>query len=78
VGFERNDDHPYQHCTDEDCPRFPCRVYKEGQRNGYDGGTTLGFDGWHVGYRVGWADGYAEGYAAGYGAGYSAGVAAAA
>lgn len=47
-------EHRYELCRDEDCPRFPCRVYKEGYRNGYDDG-----------YEEGWAAGNAAGYAAG-------------
>ena len=57
-------EHRYQLCKDEDCERFPCRVYKEGYRNGYE-------DGWREGY----AAGFGAGYAAGYSAGYSAGAA---
>ena len=62
----RRDDHPeYWECTDEDCSRFPCRVFKEGVRLGYDGGATFTPDGWHAGYRQGYPDGYSDGFAAG-------------
>ena len=85
MAFTRNDDHPYNACPDgEDCPRFPCRVYREGRRDGYDGGITPGWNGMAVGYGgitapdgypIGYADGYAAGSAAGYAAGYAAGCA---
>jgi hypothetical protein len=52
------DDHPdYRECTDQDCPRFPCRVYREGYADGYG-------DGQAAGYAAGAADGYAAGAAA--------------
>ena len=54
-------EHRYQLCRDEYCQRFPCRVYKEGYRNGYDEGHRHGFD---------------EGFAAGYGEGFPDGQAA--
>jgi hypothetical protein len=57
-------EHRYWACRDDYCDRFPCRVYKEGQR-----------DGEQRGYHRGYADGYAKGYDEGYGAGYSAGFA---
>jgi flagellar biosynthesis/type III secretory pathway protein FliH len=47
-------EHRYQLCTDEFCERFPCRVYKEGQRDGYSRG-------WHRGHADGYAEGYREG-----------------
>jgi hypothetical protein len=47
-------EHRYQLCRDEECERFPCRVYKEGWRNGYDEGYRRGFD-----------EGFAAGFAAG-------------
>jgi hypothetical protein len=47
-------EHRYQLCRDDDCDRFPCRVYKEGWR-----------DGWPDGHQ----HGHAEGYAAGFGDG---------
>jgi hypothetical protein len=64
-----NDQHPdYRDCLwrDPACPRFPCRVYREGYQ-----------DGDQAGYARGWADGEAAGFAAGYSAGMSAGIAAA-
>jgi flagellar biosynthesis/type III secretory pathway protein FliH len=50
--------HRYQACQDEDCERFPCRVYREGYAAGHA-----------IGYAAGHADGYAEGHADGYTAG---------
>lgn len=55
-----SDEHRYQRCRDESCERFLCRVYKEGQRDGYELGRLRG---------------HAEGYAKGYGDGYAEGVA---
>ena len=82
------DDHPLaQYCQDEDCPRFLCRLYKQGRCDGYDGNHSglAGFNGMAVGYGHagitapnGWPDGYEEGFAAGFAAGYSAGAASAA
>ena len=46
--------------SEEDCPRFPCSVYKEGYVRGYADGC-----GW-TGTMAGMADGFAEGYAAGH------------
>ena len=47
------DDHDPRDCitNDPDCPRYACRVYREGHRDGWDRGHDHGF---------------AEGYAAGY------------
>jgi hypothetical protein len=50
-------EHDYSTCRDEDCPRFPCRVYKEGAEAGYDAGFAAG-------YGEGYADGFAEGFSA--------------
>jgi hypothetical protein len=44
-------EHRYQLCRDEDCDKFPCRLYKEGRG-----------DGWQYGYQRGHAEGYAEGF----------------
>lgn len=41
--------HEYTACDDEDCPRFICRVYKEGRA-----------DGNVEGYQIGYADGLAS------------------
>jgi hypothetical protein len=49
------DDHDYRECEDEDCPRFPCKVYKEGWR-----------DCWPAAYEKGRIDGYGEGYDQGF------------
>ena len=55
-------------CTDEHCPRYPCRMYKEGKddgrREGYDEGHAKGHaegygEGWDAGYRKGFPDGMA-------------------
>jgi hypothetical protein len=55
-------EHDHQTCTDDDCPRFPCRIYKDGYRTGYDDGRAAGFA---EGYAAGYSDGEADGYAAG-------------
>ena len=47
--------HEYTTCDDEDCPRFICRVYKEGFADGHA-----------AGFGAGQAAGYAEGYGEGY------------
>ena len=47
-------EHRYQTCRNEDCERFPCRVYREGFRDGRE-----------VGAAEGHTQGHAEGYAAG-------------
>jgi hypothetical protein len=57
--------HEYTACDDEDCQRFPCRVYKEGRG-----------DGIQVGYQLGWAGGYPAGYGDGYDRGFPDGIAA--
>ena len=61
VNGDRASEHLAETCTDDNCPRFPCRIYKQGYQAGYGRGHQ---------------DGYDEGHAAGYGAGYSAGYAA--
>jgi hypothetical protein len=43
-------DHRYDQCGDEDCPRFPCQVFREGRQLGEV-----------LGYRRGYAEGFAEG-----------------
>lgn len=40
----------------EDCPRYPCRVYREGHDNGLEIGRQLG-------QSAGYSDGYTNGYA---------------
>jgi hypothetical protein len=57
-------DHLAENCRDDGCPRFPCRMYREGFMAGY-----------RKGYADGEAAGRAAGFAAGYSAGYSAGAA---
>ena len=49
-------EHRYQLCRDEDCDRFPCRVYREGYRNGYEDGYATGYG---AGYSAGFGDGMA-------------------
>lgn len=49
--------HDYQSCDDPDCPRFGCKVYKEGYADGHGAGFAEG-------YSAGYGDGYSEGYAA--------------
>jgi flagellar biosynthesis/type III secretory pathway protein FliH len=56
--------HRYQTCTDEDCQRFACRVYRQGYADGYADG-----------YAGGEATGYAAGYTEGHSDGYTAGAA---
>ena len=46
-------DHDYQTCEDPDCPRFPCRVYKDGYERGHGDGEAAGFA---AGYAAGAAD----------------------
>ena len=67
----RSDNHDYRQCyyDDPDCPRFPCRVYREGREHGYR-------DGHQRGHAEGHAEGYTEGHAAGYAQGYPDGMAA--
>jgi hypothetical protein len=60
-------EHRYQLCRDVDCERFPCRVYKEGRRDGYEAG-------WHAGYAAGYTDGYRAGYDDGYKHGFADGI----
>jgi hypothetical protein len=56
-------EHRYQLCEDESCERFPCRVYKDGWRDGHA-----------AGFAAGYADGHAGGYSEGYGDGCAAGA----
>lgn len=49
--------HEYTTCDDDDCSKYPCRVYKQGLADG----EVLGRQ---VGYAEGWAQGYPEGIAA--------------
>jgi len=35
--------HDYAVCKDEDCERFPCKVYREGYGRGYEEGEAAGF-----------------------------------
>ncbi len=62
-------EHRYQLCRDEYCDRFPCRVYKEGWRDGYDEGRRRGYD---EGFTDGYSKGHADGYAQGFGDGQAA------
>lgn len=69
------DQHDYRACYHRDpgCPRFPCRVYREG----FEDGERRGYDrGFSDGEAKGYADGYARGRGDGYADGYQAGVAA--
>jgi hypothetical protein len=34
--------HLAEQCTDESCPRLPCRMYRDGYRRGYDRGYAKG------------------------------------
>jgi len=49
-------EHRYQLCRDEDCERFPCRLYKEGRRDGIEEGYRRG---WDDCYPVAFSDGIA-------------------
>jgi hypothetical protein len=60
----RDHEHHYSECGQDDCPRFPCRVYKEGYVRGYEEGSAAG-------YETGLADGFADGFQAGIAAGSS-------
>ena len=64
-------EHRYQLCQDQYCPRSWCRIYKEGYENGdfdghrrgYDEGYAKGYtEGYDAGYRKGWEDGYKQGF----------------
>ena len=46
--------HDYQTCHDPDCPRFACKVYREGYQDGHGDGQ---------------AEGYVDGYVNGAGSG---------
>ena len=35
--------HDYASCGDEDCERFPCKVYREGRARGFEEGEAVGF-----------------------------------
>ena len=37
-----SDEHNYRECTDENCPAELCRIYKDGRRDGYNGGYVAG------------------------------------
>jgi hypothetical protein len=54
----RDQQHDHRECGDESCPRYPCRIYKDGYVRGYAEGAAAG-------YAAGQADGLAEGYQAG-------------
>ena len=60
------EDHRYEYCGDQHCPRWPCQVYKQsledGHRRGYDEGHAQGYaeghrDGYDAGYKQGFPDG---------------------
>jgi hypothetical protein len=44
-------EHLAEDCTDDDCPRYPCVIWRKA---------------YAAGYRQGCQDGYAEGYAEGF------------
>jgi hypothetical protein len=52
--------HRYQTCSDEDCQRFACRVYREGCRRGRDEDEAIG-EAWRHArcHAERWAAGYA-------------------
>jgi hypothetical protein len=52
--------HEYQRCTDDNCPRFPCQVYKQGVSAGWAAGHARGHaEGVELGYKLGFPDGIA-------------------
>jgi hypothetical protein len=54
------DKHDYQRCTDDNCPRFPCQVYKQGDAAGCQRGHARGHaEGVELGYKLGFSDGIA-------------------
>lgn len=62
MALARRDEHDYWQCDDQDCERFPCRVYREGRERGYREGFDKGFaDGYGEGYEHGHADGFKSG-----------------
>lgn len=68
--------HEYTACQDDNCPRFPCKVYKEGVMDGYAVGFPNGFgEGLAAGYEKGFEDGRRRGYEEGYAAGFPDGLA---
>jgi hypothetical protein len=68
------DNHDYRECFYDSqpdrrraaqvCPRFPCRVYREGYQHGYADGRSAGYS---AGYAAGYAEGYSDGQAAAQG-----------
>ena len=50
--------HDYQLCKDDTCPRPLCVAFKAGYRRGYQ-------DGWKDGYDLGYKQGYEDGFRAG-------------
>ena len=57
VQLGTSEEHRYQLCNDEYCDRFPCRVYREGHRDGFDEGRAVGEV---AGYASGFEDGLAS------------------
>jgi hypothetical protein len=57
----RSAEHLAEDCRDDDCPRFPCVMWRKGFAAGYRRGYDQGFE---EGYAAGYADGYAKGLAA--------------
>lgn len=63
MALARRDEHDYWQCEDQDCERFPCRVYREGRARGYAEGFEIGFEkGYGEGYEHGFTDGWKAGY----------------
>jgi hypothetical protein len=44
VQLGTSEEHRYQLCRDEYCDRFPCRVYREGYRNGAEDAAAEAYD----------------------------------
>ncbi len=54
VAERTSTEHRYQLCRDQFCDRFPCRVYREGRRDGHDEGRRQGYD---EGFVAGFSEG---------------------
>lgn len=61
-GKKPREQHDYQLCKDDACPRPLCVAFKTGYRRGYQDGWKDGYD---LGYKQGHEDGYKEGFRVG-------------
>jgi hypothetical protein len=56
--------HLAERCRDDDCPRLPCRMWKDGyQRGAEDAAATAYASGFAAGAAQGYAQGYSDGAA---------------